>query len=647
MANIDGTNDHDSLLGTAAADVINGFDGNDTIDGGAGDDLIDAGNGRDIVLVDDNSGNDTIHLGTGDDEPDAGYVQDIGDHLDAGALTQDATVVLDNFRDGTMQFGGSTVTFTGAEHIYTGSGNDTLDARGMGARTDGNTTHDGLRNGVGLHGGAGDDVIYGSDFRDTLDGGDGDDFIDSGDGEDLIESSRGNDTVYAGGGNDGIRWGNDGSVGNHDEIYGGETGEYGGGDTLNMWGGADFTVTFRDGDVEGGSASYADGNTLLFGQFEQVNTGAGNDSVDASRAYSGSGTIGVNVWTLSGDDRLVGSAGADTLHGGHGADTIIGGAGDDIIMVNDFLFGDRNFPDTQEDIVIFADGGGNDTLMNWNAPVQGADGSWTTIDKLDVSGLHDADGNPVDVNDITIGVDQWGWAILQFPNGETITLDGVRPDQVDSPAKLHALGIPCFARGTMIRCASGRQVAVEDLAVGQLVQTRDHGLRPIRWVGSRKLSAADLDEAPKLQPIRIAAGALGFDTPSTDLMVSPQHRILVRSAIAQRMFGAPEVLVAARQLLGVEGISVAEVDSVEYFHILFDSHEILISNGAETESLFTGSEALKSVGPAAREEIFTLFPALREGELPVPARPFAQGRRAKHMAERHIRNAHPLLDRAF
>lgn len=646
MANIDGTNGDDSLLGTASADIINGFGGNDTIDGGAGADVINAGNGRDTVLVDDNSGSDTIHLGTGDDEPDAGYVDDIGDHLDASAVTQDTTVELGTFRDGTLVFGSDTITFTGAEHIYTGSGNDVLDARNMTARTDGNTTHDGMRNGIGLHGGAGNDIIYGSDFRDTIDGGEGDDLIDSGDGEDLIESSRGNDTVYAGGGSDGIRWGNDGSIGNFDEIYGGETGESAGGDTLNMWGSADYTVTFRDNDVEGGSASYDGGNQLLFGQFEQINTGAGNDVIDASRAYSGLGTVGVNVWTLSGNDSLHGSAGDDTLHAGHGADTIMGGAGDDIITVNDLLFGMDSFPDTQEDIVIFRDGDGNDTLMGWNPPVLDGNGQWTSIDKLDLSGLHDAEGNPVDVGDITIGTDQWGGAILQFPNGETITLDGVRPDQVDSGAKLHAYGIPCFVRGTRIACESG-EIAVEDLVVGRLVRTRDHGLRPIRWIGSRALAPADLAAAPRLLPIRIAAGALGPNSPSSDLLVSPQHRILVCSTIAQRMFGASEVLVAARQLLGIAGISVADIGAVEYFHILFDDHEIVMSNGAETESLFTGAEALKSVGPAAREEILTLFPELCAGALPLPARPFVQGRRAKQLAERHVRNAHPLYIPAF
>src|SRR5690606_24870473 len=117
----------------------------------------------------------------------------------------------------------------------------------------------------------------------------------------------------------------------------------------------------------------------------------------------------------------------------------------------------------------------------------------------------------------------------------------------------------------------------------------------------------------KLRPIRIRAGALGNGTPSSDLVLSPQHRVLVRSRIAQKMFGATEVLVAARQLLLLDGIDIAtDLTEVEYFHMLFDRHEVVISNGALTESLYTGAQALQAVGKAARDEIFTLFPQLGE-----------------------------------
>lgn len=204
----------------------------------------------------------------------------------------------------------------------------------------------------------------------------------------------------------------------------------------------------------------------------------------------------------------------------------------------------------------------------------------------------------------------------------------------------------CFARGTMIQTLGGAAVPIETLSAGDMVLTRDNGPQPVRWIGSRKLSAAELTARPELGPMRITAGALGRNRPGSDLMVSPQHRILIRSKIAQRMFSADEVLVAAKHLLELDGIEVVrDVTEIEYFHILFDQHEIVFSNGAETESFYTGPQALKSLWPAARTEIFTLFPELRDQNQTAiypPARPLVSGRRSKQFIVRHNKNNHYL-----
>ena len=204
--------------------------------------------------------------------------------------------------------------------------------------------------------------------------------------------------------------------------------------------------------------------------------------------------------------------------------------------------------------------------------------------------------------------------------------------------------VMCFAAGTLIATADGPR-PIEELKIGDLVETRDNGLQPIRWTGARHLSAAELEANPKLRPIRIRKGALGRGLPAADLVVSPQHRVLVRSRIAQRMFGADEVLVAAKQLCQIDGIEVAEdMASVAYHHIMFDRHEVVISNGAETESLFTGPEALRAVGPAAREEIFTLFPELATGDYtPEAARLLPSGRLGRKLAVRHLQNGIALV----
>lgn len=202
----------------------------------------------------------------------------------------------------------------------------------------------------------------------------------------------------------------------------------------------------------------------------------------------------------------------------------------------------------------------------------------------------------------------------------------------------------CFARGTRLATPDGPR-AIEALRVGDLVCTRDHGPQPVRWIGRRVIPAAMLARHPHLRPVVIRAGALGPGTPEADLTVSPQHRILLRSAIARRMFSTDEVLVAAKQLLQIEGVDLgAPGDGVEYVHMLFDRHEVVHANGAEAESLLPGPEAIKSVGPAALEEIYAIFPQLRAGgSAPVGARALPSGRMGRKLVSRHVRHGRPLV----
>ena len=111
------------------------------------------------------------------------------------------------------------------------------------------------------------------------------------------------------------------------------------------------------------------------------------------------------------------------------------------------------------------------------------------------------------------------------------------------------------------------------------------------------------------------------------------------------MFDAQEVLVAAKQLLSVPGIEWAtDYENVTYHHIMFADHQIALANGAETESLFAGPEALKGIGAAARTEIFDLFPDLEYSDfVPTSARPMLNGRLARNLTERHLKNSKPLV----
>ena len=204
----------------------------------------------------------------------------------------------------------------------------------------------------------------------------------------------------------------------------------------------------------------------------------------------------------------------------------------------------------------------------------------------------------------------------------------------------------CFTSGTLITTARG-PVVIEDLRVGDLVTTLDHGEEPICWIGSHTLNQDALTANPKLKPVRISAGALGSGLPSRDLTVSRQHRVLVRSVIAERIFKTSEVLIPAHKLVGIDGISIIEdVTEITYFHLLLAKHEILFSNGAATESLYLGPQAFAALDAEAMEEISYLFPELTDPKnAPESTRLIpAKGHQIKALTYRHSKNRKALFE---
>lgn len=164
--------------------------------------------------------------------------------------------------------------------------------------------------------------------------------------------------------------------------------------------------------------------------------------------------------------------------------------------------------------------------------------------------------------------------------------------------------IPCFAKGTRIRTDRG-EIPVQDLRVGDMVETRDNGLQPIRWIGHRHVEATG-----RFAPIVIERGTMGFHE---TLVLSPQHRVLVRHHMAELLFGEDEVLVAAKDLVNDCSIRVREGGTVDYYHLLFDQHQIIWSEGLLTESFHPGPQTLAGFDDAVRDELFSLFPELDPG----------------------------------
>lgn len=218
-------------------------------------------------------------------------------------------------------------------------------------------------------------------------------------------------------------------------------------------------------------------------------------------------------------------------------------------------------------------------------------------------------------------------------------------DYID-PEKFDAEYTPvCFTAGTLIMTGEGEK-PVETLRPGDLVQTHDRGLQPLLWVGISQVSPATLIANPKIRPIRIRASALAPQVPDRDLLVSPQHRILLKSTIVRRMFDTGTVLAAAKQLLGMPGVEVSNnFFNVTYVHVLLENHEIVQTHGMWSESLYLGKQAQINLTEEQLEEISTIFPDLLKGEIPhQPARMFSKGALARKLVQRSQKNCSVLFD---
>ena len=173
-------------------------------------------------------------------------------------------------------------------------------------------------------------------------------------------------------------------------------------------------------------------------------------------------------------------------------------------------------------------------------------------------------------------------------------------------------GVICFTPGTRIKTEHG-EALVEDLREGDRVQTKDSGLQEVLWTGARRMTGARLFAMPKLRPVRIRAGAFGIGRPEDEFLVSPEHRLIVRGAVAQSLFNEPEVLVAARDLINGETIiQDLAMREVTYVHLLLPKHEVIYANGVETESFHPAMASLSSLDSHDRSRLLGLMPKLSD-----------------------------------
>ena len=185
---------------------------------------------------------------------------------------------------------------------------------------------------------------------------------------------------------------------------------------------------------------------------------------------------------------------------------------------------------------------------------------------------------------------------------------GERIDQPDVP---FSGGVICFTPGTRISTPDGPR-AVETLREGDRVLTKDNGPQELLWIGGRRMTGARLYTMPHLRPVRISASAFGIERPEESFLVSPEHRMIVKGAVARSLFNTPEVLVAAKDL--VNGTTIfpdRSVREVTYIHMLLDSHQVVWANGVETESFHPANASLASLSEGDRKRLLEGYPQLR------------------------------------
>ncbi|MDP3863038.1 MAG: Hint domain-containing protein [Phaeovulum sp.] len=166
----------------------------------------------------------------------------------------------------------------------------------------------------------------------------------------------------------------------------------------------------------------------------------------------------------------------------------------------------------------------------------------------------------------------------------------------------------CYVAGTRLETPKG-PVAVEDLRIGDLLTTQDDGPQPIRWIGWTEHSWPDTDE--KLRPVRIPARSLNGRLPIRDLMVSPQHRILISREGFPFLDHDTEQFAPALSLEGYCGIArETACSTARYYHVLLERHSVIRAEGLCSESFYPGPMAMRSLSFRNRIRVMSLYPGL-------------------------------------
>lgn len=545
----DATDNADLVYGNGGSDNISSGSGDDWIYGGSGNDTVDGGSGNDVIYGDDSTaGTETLNWDAqGSDEQDVsgGFTQTTGQ--------VDVSVNFTNDGNNAPQFSLET-----SDTIYVAGGENFNDNSSL--------------------------YLYGN----------GDDATST---TSINFAANGNSDVSNEVENVVFRISDiDFGSGNHRDIV-----------TVNAYDadGNPVSVTLTVSD-NGSNTDVVSGNTITAGSDgENAGDATGSALVEIAGPVSNIEIVYSNqlggtqaIWVSDvffdtipnppGDDQLNGGLGNDTIYGQDGNDVITGGAGDDLLdggQGNDTLNvaqGDNALGGDGDDLFILTDHG---EAGSGDMTITGGEGDETSGDTLNLNGQAD-----LSTLNLTTNIPGELAGTVELFDGSVVTFSNIE-------------NIICFTPGTLIETAQGPR-AIETLTVGDLIVTRDHGLQPLRWLGSRTVAATG-DFAP------IEVSPLLLRDATAPLLVSPQHRLLWSGPRAQMLFGTDEVLVAARHLLTNPAVTRRIGGTVTYMHLMLDQHQVIYANGAATESFYPGDQAIGALSETGRDEMLTLFPELR------------------------------------
>jgi Hint domain len=266
--------------------------------------------------------------------------------------------------------------------------------------------------------------------------------------------------------------------------------------------------------------------------------------------------------TLSNDGQIYGNvtlADPDTLNNTGIIDgNVTLGAGD---TFNDSQGGAVTGPITASTSNLFEFSGhfGNETIANFTG------GTGTTHDTIQFSADDFASFMAVQNAMLQVGPD----VVITLDSTDSVTLENVS----SSNLVFADFQFVCFMADTMISTPGGK-VAIQTLRRGDYVMTTDDRVAMVSWIGRQTVSTRFADPLRYL-PIRIKASALSVDVPSRDLLVSPDHAILV-----------DDVLIQAGALVNSTSI-VWEANVPEtftYYHVELKDHSLILAENAPAET---------------------------------------------------------------